>query len=433
MSSVSTTELVPSGAEPIQESQKSVPTAPSWYRDSKILTAGILKIGAMVDSGGGKKRPEKLDHWRYCHSSLNRDGVYPDHPDFKEENAAKLSAIPVQFFTDDESLNVEFGWQLMKGGATVCRGLGNGDMHPERRDGMDPAKPFVPFAQECGEACPYAKNGSCKRVSVARLIVPGRNSRGQLHTPLNSTWAYRSHGDNTAQLLRNAMRDFKGLTGGILAGIPLLLSMQRETRRGFGAFWSVGLTFDGLPSDFDECVMKEWQRRDRFAAFQAARSTKAKSMEDLLREQGRTIGFEGAQESVAINAEFSPGTLHGAAVPVVTDDQAILVGREEPTALPRGNALEIPGPGGESAGEVQALNLPGRTEAEKDRTEPQANFVRNLAGGLGIPRTKVDAVLSGAAMGQEKPLSLEQAKVLITGLKSAPEAAKAFFETLEAA
>jgi len=433
MSSASTTDQVPSGAALTPGTQKLIPSAPSWYRDTKILTAGILKIGAMVPSGGGKMRPEKLDHFRYCSSSLTKDGVYPDHPDFKEENGAKLNSIPVQFYTDDPDLNVEYGWQLMKGGATVCRGLGNGDMNPERRDGMDPSKPFVPFAQECGEACPFARNGSCKRVSVARLIVPGRNGKGQLHTPLNSVWAFRSHGDNTAQLLRNAMRDFKSLTGGILAGLPLQLSMQRETRRGYGAFWSVGLTFDGLPSDFDEACMKEWQRRDRFAAFQAARAVKTKSMEDLLREQGRTIGFEDARESVALNAEFSPATLHGAAVAeeIAAEAPAVRVEvAEQPDAEAQGQDEA-----GLAAGEpaVEPLQMPGRADGDKDRTPPQAQYIRNLAGGLGVAKEKVEGVLMGKGLGQEKPMSLDQARALITGLKESPASAKAFFEVLEVA
>jgi hypothetical protein len=322
----------------------------------------------------------------------------------------------VQLFTDDEDLNVEFGWQLMKGGATVCRGLGNGDGAPERRPSMDPTKPFERVATDCGETCPYAKSGACKRVSVARLIVPGRNSRGLLHTPLNSVWQFRSHGDNTAQLLRNAMRDFKAMTGGILAGIPLLLTMQRESRRGVSAFYSVGLTFDGLPGELDEVVMREITRRDRFKAFQASREVKPMSMEDLLRAQGRTIGFEGTAESFALNAEFSPSTLNHAAPPVM--DGAPASG-EEPAPEPVAAAEpEAPQAVGDAVPAAPAWALPARLGNEADATTPQNNFITTLAQKLGVG-WKVEPLKTG--------LGKEQAKALITFLKDRPEEAKHAF------
>lgn len=404
---------------------------PSWYSGTKLLTAGILKIGAMTKGPKGP-RPEKLDHFRYCSSSVDREGVYPDHPDFVAENTANLSSVPVQFYTDDDTLNVEFGWILMKGGATVCRGLGNGDLAPERRPGFDVAKPFEKLNQECGETCPYAKNGACKRASVARLVVPGRNSRGQLHTPLNSVWQFRSHGDNTAQLLMNAMRDFKALTGGILAGIPLLLTVQRETRRGLAAFWSVGLTFDGLPSDLDEAVMREFQRRDRFDQFQQSRAIKSVTMEDLLRSQGRTIGFEDSSASFAINAEFSPSTLNGAVVQSANLPNEAVVA--DLAVAPAGSALvEITAPEVE-AGEAEPAQaspgvptapvpcgfiLPERAPNEKGVSGPQLAFIETLGSRAGIPAAKIKSLLLG--------LGLDQAKAVITFLKAQPDNAREYF------
>jgi len=418
------------------------PGTPSWYRRTKILTAGILKIGAMVTGGKGP-RPEKLDHFRYCSASTNKDGVYPDHPDFAKENGEKLDAIKVEFYSDDETLNVEFGWQLMKGGATVCRGLGNGDMEPERRPELNPAKPFEKIACACGESCMYGKNGSCKRVSVARLMVPGRNSRGLLHTPLNSVWQFRSHGDNTAQLLQNAMRDFKALTGGILAGIPLMLTMQRETRRGVSAFYSVGLTFDGLPDELEDIVQRIHLRREKNRAIQAVRAVKSATVEDLLRGQGRTIGFEDAKESFAINAEFSPSTLNGAkvetpaagvAVPVpeVVDGaaEAQVVATE---TMPAGTSQDVTvEPEAAAVADQEIVNdqktepaevptpapapvvvLPERKAGEKDLTMPQANYIRTLAEKAGVEKGLVEAFI--------KNLGIDQGKALLTFLLKSPD------------
>ena len=403
---------------------------PSWYSGTKLLTAGILKIGAMAKTPSGV-RPQKLDHFRYCASSVDRDGVYPDHLDFKEQNAANPSSVPVQFYTDDDTLNVEFGWMLMKNGATVCRGLGNGDMAPERRPGLDASKPFEKLNQECGETCIYAKGGSCKRACVARLIVPGRNSRGQLHTPMNSVWQFRSHGDNTAQLLMNAMRDFKALTGGILAGIPLLLTVQRETRRGLGAFWSVGLTFDGLPGDLDEAVMREFERRDRFEQFQRSRAIKSVTMEDLLRSQGRTIGFEDPSASFAINAEFSPATLNGAEIqspdpkveavvpdwaPAQVADTLVEIAAPE-VATSEGEPAQAPPEA--PAAPVCGFSLPARTPKEEGVTGPQLAFIESLGKLAGIPSETIKSLTTG--------LGKDQAKVLIPFLKTQPDNAREYF------
>ena len=403
---------------------------PSWYSSTKLLSAGILKIGAMTKGPKGP-RPEKLDHFRYCSSSVDRDGVYPDHPDFNDENASNLAAVPVQFYTDDDTLNVEFGWMLMKNGATVCRGLGNGDMAPERRPGLDTSKPFEKLSQECGESCVYAKGGSCKRASVARLIIPGRNRRGQLHTPLNSVWQFRSHGDNTAQLLMNSMRDFKALTGGILAGIPLLLTVQRETRRGLSAFWSVGLTFDGLPGDLDEAVMREFMRRDRFNQFQQSRSVKNVTMEDLLRSQGRTIGYEDQNASFAINAEFSPSTLNGAVVEPrepLAEVVTALATSQAADALVEIGAPEVEAdeaepvvasPGAPVAPVACGFNLPERAPKEEGVTGPQLAFIETLGKQAGIPPEKIKSLTTG--------LGKEQAKVLIPFLKAQPDNAREYF------
>lgn len=259
----------------------------------KVPIAGCLKIGGLKPGQNGKMIPDKLDHIRFCASSAIKDGRYPDHPDFAEENAAKMNKFTVELISDNPAVNLEIKPTMMAYDTMVC--TGNGDKALRRinqRGDIDPMQPFSEMpAGTCNENCPYAKSRKCKVASVLRFRIPGR-------TPLGYVWQFRSFGWNTAQELLGSMAAIQNLTGNTLARLPLdfIMTQQHRVIRGekktSTTFYTVGLAFNGSEED----LLDHLERIEKIKARYKALGRDQDPSETLIAEQVQTIGISGVMD-----------------------------------------------------------------------------------------------------------------------------------------
>lgn len=235
----------------------------------RIPVAGTIKIGNATRVGD-KVRPEKLDHFRYAGAQPTKDGLYPDHPDFAEENAKHLKRIPIELISNDTAVNVEIN-RVMGGRSFItCKGNGvvgwrrmvPGDTKLMPNDKQE----FVKLPEgTCGDNCPFHKARKCKTNCILRFRIPGA-------TPLGSVWQFRS-GWNSTQDILGSMDQLKTLTGGQLARLPFHLIISEQIRqplvngnRQTTRFWSVSIGFLGDELELIEALVKAKKIEEGYAS-----------------------------------------------------------------------------------------------------------------------------------------------------------------------
>lgn len=346
---------------------------PEGFRP-RVPVAGTLKIGS-VEVRAGKSVPKKLDHLRFCGPSATASGQYPDRSDMAEENKAHLRAYTIELVSDDPEVNLDVAYVMAGRGHVLCRG--NGSQAERRADAKGVLSPDLPFrpvvAGECGEDCAFFRQGKCKLASTLRFRIPEK-------TDMGAVWQFRTTSWNTAQDLLGAMHTLKGLTGGVLARIPLKLSMTEQRRnpltdngRTSSSFWTLALSFEGDESALIEAVKRAREIKARME------SLRIPSLETRLAAQGNNLLREdfASSEERAVAAEFFPDGKNQpqAATDEPVAEASLLTGGEAPTPAPI--AVEQP-PAAPLDEAVPVAPHPGRGTAAL--TKNQESLIRRHAG-----------------------------------------------------
>ena len=180
---------------------------------------GRITMGHTVIRGD-KALPVKDDHFSLTTLVQNKsDRTWEEHPLQKSfvKGKEKLRAIPVRIAYNDPSLNLNNSFSAFdtKTGRVLC--AGNGEK--ARRVTEEGVKEIV-----CSrpEACEYGQRTRCKNMSRAYFRIEGQDDE-------LGTFILRSTSYNTLNSLATRIGQLHELTGGKIAGMPMLLVMRTKT------------------------------------------------------------------------------------------------------------------------------------------------------------------------------------------------------------
>jgi len=185
----------------------------------RLAECGKIKIGikgktTTSQKGNSFRAPQKLDH--FIVTTMDKT----EGDDFKqdEELMKKLGTwdnfggyhctqIPVRLPYDDPSLNFSTSYAYYDSAACQCRGDGQTAI---RADGL---------VVDCfPETCICVKEQKCKPNGVLSLILDDAPRVG-------GVYKFRTTGYNSINNLFSSMEFIRGLTNGLLAGLPLMLTL----------------------------------------------------------------------------------------------------------------------------------------------------------------------------------------------------------------
>lgn len=174
---------------------------------------------------GDKALPVKDDHFSLTTLVQNKaDRSWTPHPIQKEVVAGaklgandKLRAIPVRIAYNDNALNLNNSYSAFdpQKGRVLC--VGNGTTAKRAtEDGVKEISCPKP------EACEYGVRARCKNMSRAYFRIEGQTD--ELGVFILRTTSY-----NSLNYLGTRLAELHGLTGGKIAGMPMMLVMESKT------------------------------------------------------------------------------------------------------------------------------------------------------------------------------------------------------------
>ncbi|WP_094226948.1 recombination directionality factor [Methanolobus psychrotolerans] len=230
----------------------------------QLCECGHIKIGIKgktTTSGKGKqfRPPQKLDHFVITTMQKEND-------DFVEDTAimAKLgpncTEIPVILLYDEPSLN--FFTSLAHYDSAQCQCRGNGEIAVKADGTQIPCNP---------DTCDYALHKLCKPNGVLSVVLQDAPRVG-------GVWKFRTTGWNSIRNLMSSIEFIHGMTGGRLAGLPLMLTLQPKTTvipgtRNITTIYMVNIEYRGTIGDLLNCAATRLATPDQIARIEAKAAT----------------------------------------------------------------------------------------------------------------------------------------------------------------
>ena len=188
---------------------------------------GKIKIGEKGQwktSQGGKQfqAPMKLDHFRI--TTMEREteqagGNFCSDLAMHKKFGERPVAIPVILMFDDIALNFQCRMTCYKGKTRWCSG--DGDAAFRLKDMAKPEYTTVDCPCE-RSAFDYKGPEKCKTTGKLSVIIEGAEVVG-------GVWTFRTTSWNSVQSIYSSLILIKRITGGPLAGIPLMMTLSPKT------------------------------------------------------------------------------------------------------------------------------------------------------------------------------------------------------------
>jgi len=198
-------------------------------RTHALPERGKIKIGGKGETrksqgGGDYQLPVKYDH--FVVTTMDKDGSGNFSPDtalmqsvaaLTGQKADHLTTLPVRLLYDDIELDFGSRYACYSGKTLVCSGNG------------DKAQRLGPDGKYAERACTcerlefgYAvtkESPLCKINGVLAVVIEGMDTVG-------AVWKFRTTSFNSWSAMMGSMQFIQAVTGGKLAGIPLLLTLR---------------------------------------------------------------------------------------------------------------------------------------------------------------------------------------------------------------
>lgn len=179
----------------------------------RLAECGKIKIGNKGEvrqkkGGNGTYRlPQKLDHFVVTGMAKDENDDFIPDPTIMSILGDKPAVIPVRLPYDDPSLNFPTSYAHYETAACLCRGDGEIAVTSEGE------------TVECNpETCEHYANKKCKATGVLSVMLDDAPRVGGVYKLRTTGW-------NTINNLTASMEFIRGLTNGILAGLPLDLTL----------------------------------------------------------------------------------------------------------------------------------------------------------------------------------------------------------------
>jgi hypothetical protein len=209
-------------AQKLSQSPAEMPTATTPIihgiknMGTQLCECGKIKIGMKGASttsqkGNSFRPPQKLDHFLVTTTAKTADDDFEEDTEIMVILGDSCKAIPVVLLYDEPSLN--FMTSLAYYDSAKCQCRGNGEV-AIKADGTQ---------VECNpETCKFAKDKKCKPNGILSVVLQDAPRVG-------GVWKFRTTGWNSIRNLMSSIEFIHGLTGGRLAGLPLMLTLQPKS------------------------------------------------------------------------------------------------------------------------------------------------------------------------------------------------------------
>lgn len=210
-----------------------------------LVERGKIKIGRKGASrtstkGNSFQMPEKLDHFLVTTMDRTQDNNF-EIDDRIMKMLANNKEIPVVLVYDDPQLNFPTRYAMYNGKTLQC--TGDGQLGKWRNEDGS----FVPVQCPCPKQDPtYTGKDKCKINGTLSVIIDGAEVIG-------GVWKFRTTSYNSVVGLLSSMAMITRITGGPLAGVPLVLkvspkSVQDPVRGSQQTIYIVSLEYRGSVS-----------------------------------------------------------------------------------------------------------------------------------------------------------------------------------------
>ena len=259
----------------------------------RLAETGKIKIGTLSDKiVSGRRLPKKLDHFVVTSLLRNENGDLMIDEEMAKKIGNSCQELPIYLCYDDPSLNFTtfYGYftqsrlRCMGNGITASRTLESGD---KEEIACNP------------KTCEAYKNKQCKPYGRLSVILADASRVGGCHILRTTSW-------NSIRNILTSMAFIKTITGGIIAGIKLKLTLipMQVQPRDLGRtvkIYTVNIEYDGSWDQLKDVAAKEMQRRVQLG-------TNMKQIEsgdrEMIAEQVKT---EAEEQAAEISQEFNPG------------------------------------------------------------------------------------------------------------------------------
>jgi hypothetical protein len=192
------------------------------------ILPGLTEIGKIKIGKKGAARPTqsgqatwqppvKLDHFIVTTLERGSDGNFIEDTAIMDRIGKNCKRIPIRLLFDDIGCNFQSRYASYKGKTMWCSGDGCGAFRL-RDDGKGREAVSCP----CGRQEPtYKKDDKCKMNGTLSCIIDGAEVVG-------GVWKYRTTGYNSTVGMMSSLALIHALTGGLLAGLDLDLTVQRK-------------------------------------------------------------------------------------------------------------------------------------------------------------------------------------------------------------
>lgn len=221
----------------------------------RLGECGKIKIGGKgeekISKYGKKMRlPEKYDHFVVTGMKKNENDDFIPDPVIMRILGEKPTVIPVRLPYDDPSLNFPTSYARYETAACLCRGDGELAVTAEGE------------TVECNpETCPHYAAKKCKATGVLSVMLDDAPRVGGVYKLRTTGW-------NTINNLTASMEFIRGLTNGILAGLPLDLTLTPKytTIPGTGkrtVIYMVNLEYRGNFAEMAQAIKGTLETREK--------------------------------------------------------------------------------------------------------------------------------------------------------------------------
>lgn len=230
--------------------------------EPQLCECGKIKIGKKgqskkTSSGKNMRLPSKLDHFEVTTTEKDENGDFVLDQNIMAKIGDNCRELPVRLLHDNPEKNFMTSFAYYDSAACICRGDGEW--------AVDASGEVI----ECDpEVCPYFQKKKCKPNGILSVLLEDAPRVG-------GVYKFRTTGWNSIRNILSAMEFIKGLSGGVLAGLPLVLTVQPKTTVIPGTktpttIYTVNLEYQGSIGEMLNLAKVEAEQRIRSAKIQNA-------------------------------------------------------------------------------------------------------------------------------------------------------------------
>lgn len=301
----------------------------------RLAEIGKIKIGRKgreITTKSGKKMriPEKSDQFIITTTEKDANGDFVANAQIMSELGSDISnplrELDIVLLFDDIDKNFITQYALYAGRVKRCSGDGEKAIRlidPNKKEGTDDMEqksaPAEYVREEMVCPCEYLKLGKCKPTGVLICLL-------KMSQRIGGVYVFRTHSWNSIVNMLSSLRFIQQLTGGILAGLPLKMTIKPKTVQEKNTdqihkIYMVNIEYAGTAVELKQEAIKIAQIRS------SSQINLGKYLESA---KAWLEAPETEEEQADVNEEYSPETVDMPA-PVPADAETKPV---EPSTIP---------------------------------------------------------------------------------------------------